>query len=90
MSIHRKDFDKTKCMYFLIKDDFFFLVNTMKFGKKLAILPKQNLIENLYKKKYLKAEKKINTKEGFHCACARVILIDLVYRKDENYYLKYF
>ena len=24
MSIHRKDFDKTKCMYFLIKDDFFF------------------------------------------------------------------
>ena len=35
----------------------------MKFGKKLAILPKQNLIENLYKKKYLKAEKKKSTQK---------------------------
>ena len=27
MGICRRDFDKTKCMYFLKKDEFFFLVN---------------------------------------------------------------
>ena len=37
----------------------------------------------MYNKKYLKAEK-INTKEGFHRICKRVILIDSVYKKNNN------
>ena len=44
----------------------------------------------LNNKKYLKAIKKINKKEKIHCDCARVILIDSVYIKDENYYPKDF
>ena len=39
----------------------------------------------LNNKKYLKAIKKINKKEKIHCDCARVILIDSVYIKDESY-----
>ena len=43
----------------------------------------------IYRKKYLKAERK-NTKGGFHCLYAPIILIDSIYRKDENYYPKVF
>ena len=43
--------------------------------------------EPIYSKKYLKAERnKINTKGSFQCLYAPKILIDSVYRKDENYY----
>ena len=42
------------------------------------------------KEKYLKAEKKISTKESFQCFYVAVVLIDSVYRKDEKYYLKVF
>ena len=35
MSVYRKDFDKTKCMSFLIKDEKF-KKNLMKFGRKSA------------------------------------------------------
>ena len=42
--------------------------------------------ELVYNKKYIKAGNKINTKESFQCIYIPVILIDLVYRKDENYY----
>ena len=44
----------------------------------------------IYSKKYLKAEKIINTKGNFQYLCAPIILIDSIYRKDENYYLKVF
>ena len=37
-----------------------------------------------------KAEKKFSTKESFQCLFIPVILIDSVYRKDENYYPKVF
>ena len=67
-----------------------FLINIIKFGKKLAILSKRINRELIYNKKYLKAEKKINTKEGFHRICKRVILIDSVYKENENYYPKVF
>ena len=69
----------------------------MRFGKKLAISSKKNLIVNLYSIiKYLKVEKKINTKESLQCfynintyTCnIPVILIDSVFRKDVNYYPK--
>ena len=38
----------------------------------------------------IKAEKKINTKEGFQCFYSPVIVIDSIYTKYENYYLKVF
>ena len=40
--------------------------------------------------KDVKAEKRFNTKEIFQCFYIPVILIDLVYRKDGNYYPKVF
>ena len=52
--------------------------------------------EPIYSKKYLIAKKKkFNTKEGFQCLHRKVIpvpviLIDSVYRKDENCYPKLF
>ena len=41
-------------------------------------------------KKYLKAEKRSNTKDGFQCLYIPVILFDPVYKKDGNYYPKVF
>ena len=38
----------------------------------------RELVQN---KKFLKAEKKMNTKESFHCILKPVILIDSVYKK---------
>ena len=63
MSTYKRDSDKTKCMYFLIKD---FLINLAKFGKKLAILSTTTTTTTttkknrklIYKKLYLKFEKK--------------------------------
>ena len=44
---------------------------------------------NLYIiKKYLKDEKRFNTKESFQCFYIYVILLDSVYRKNGNYYPK--
>ena len=47
MSAYRRDFDETKYMSFLIKDEEL-QENIMKFGKKSAIKSKKNLIVNLY------------------------------------------
>ena len=82
MSIYKRDFDETKCIDFLI--------NIMKSGKKWAISLKKINSGLLNNKKYLKAIKKINKKEKNHCDCARVLLIDSVYIKDESYYPKDF
>ena len=49
MSVYRRYFDKTKCMYFLKKDEYFF-VNINKFGKNLAILLKKINRELIYNK----------------------------------------
>ena len=59
------------------------LITIWKFGKRLAIKWQKKL-----KKK--KKKKKINTKESFQCFYIPVILIDSVYRKDENYYPQVF
>ena len=40
ISLNRRDLDKTTCVYFVIKGEQF-LINIMKFGKKLAILSKE-------------------------------------------------
>ena len=47
MSRYRRDFDKTKCMSFLIKDENC-QKNIIKFGKNSATLSKENLTVNLY------------------------------------------
>ena len=50
MSTYRKDFDKTKCMSFLIKDENL-LEKYNEIWKKSTILSKKNLTVNLYKMK---------------------------------------
>ena len=47
MSAYRKDFDETKYISFLIKDDDYQKI-TMKIGKKLKVVSKQNLTINQY------------------------------------------
>ena len=42
--------------------------------------------ELIYNRKYLKPEKKINTKESFQSFYIPVILFHSVHRKDGNYY----
>ena len=66
MSIYKRYFDKTKGMYFMIKDEKIFDKNK-----------KKNYSELIYNKKYLKAEKKFNTKESFLCFYIPVLLVDL-------------
>ena len=48
MSIYKRYFDKTKCMYFMIKDGNIF-DKYMKIWEKVSnIIKKENLIVNLY------------------------------------------
>ena len=75
----------------------------MKFGKKLKILSKKNLIVNSILRKYLKAKiksynGKINInfhdnetpREGSQCICLSVILINSVCKAGKNYYPEVF
>ena len=45
MSAHREDFNETKYMSFLIKDDEL-LENIMKFRRRLKIVSRKNLLVN--------------------------------------------
>ena len=81
MSIYKRYFDKTKCLYFVIKDEKIF-DKCMKIWEKVSIIIKKINSKLIYNKKYLKAEKKFNIKESFQCFYIPVILIDSVYRKD--------
>ena len=47
MSSYRREFDRTKCISFLIKDEKL-LENIIRLGKKSATLSKKNLTVNLY------------------------------------------
>ena len=49
-----------------------------------------NVVKKIFNKKYLKAEKRFSTKESLKSFYVQVILFDLVYRKDGNYYPKVF
>ena len=75
----------------------------MKFGKKLKIFSKMNLIVNSIPRKYLKAKiksynGKINInfhdnetpREGSQCICLSVILINSVCKTGKNYYPQVF
>ena len=76
-------------MYFMIKDEKF-VDEYMKIWEKVSNAIKKNNSELVCNKKYLKAEKNINTKEILQCFYIPVILIDSVYKKDEQYYPKVF
>ena len=64
------------------------------FDKYMAILEKGSTIikkinsEDIYNKKYLKAEKRFNTIESFQLFYTPVILLDSVYRKDGSVFRK--
>ena len=73
----------------MIKDKKF-VDEYMKIWEKVSNAIKKNNSELVCNKKYLKAEKNINTKEILQCFYIPVILIDSVYKKDEQYYPKVF
>ena len=65
------------------------LINIIKFRKKVSNIIKKFNRKLTYYKKYLEL-KKINAKEGFHCICKQVILIDSVHKKMTTIFLKHF
>ena len=99
MSAYRKDFDETKYMSFLIKDEEVLEKYNEIWEKVKNSLKKEFDSEPVYFKKYVKANNgKINTnfhnnkisKEGFQFICLSVILIDFVFRTGKNYYPQVF
>ena len=103
MSAYRRDFDKTKCMPFLIKDEKL-LEKYNEIWKKVSNIIKKEFDSNpACNEKYIKTKikfynGKINTnfhnnripKEGCQCISLLVILIDSVYKKKKAIILKCF
>ena len=103
MSAYRKDFDETKYVSSLIKDDEL-LEKYNKIQKKVKIIIEKEFdSEPVYNEKYLKAKtnsynRKINTnfdnnkipKEGSQFICLSVTLIDSVFRTGKSCYPKVF
>ena len=103
MSAYRKDFDETKYVSSLIKDDEL-LEKYNKIQKKVKIIIEKEFdSEPVYNEKYLKAKtnsynRKINTnfdnnkipKECSQFICLSVTLIDSVFRTGKNCYPKVF
>ena len=88
--IYKRYSDKTKCTYFMIKDE-------KKIDKNVTILEKVSKIikkflnsEIIYNKKYPKTGKRFIAKERFQCFCILLLLFYSVYTKDGNYHLKVF
>ena len=103
MSAHRKDFDETKYISFLIKDEELFEKYNEIWEKVKNIIKKEFDSELVYNEKYLKAKiksysGKINTnfhnnkipKEGSQFICLSVTLINSVFRTGKNYYPQVF
>ena len=88
MNIYKRYSNKTKCMYFMIKDENIF-DKPMAIWEIVSNVIKTNFnSELIYNQKYLKAEKRFNARESFQYFYVPVILLDLVYRKDGIYYPK--
>ena len=96
ISAYRRDFDKTKCISFLIKDEKL-LEKYNEIWKNISNISKKEFDSKpVCNEKYLITN--INTnfhnskipKEGPQCISVSVILIDSVYRKDKDYYLQVF
>ena len=103
MTEYRKDFDETKYMSFLIKDNELFKKYNETWEKVKNSLKKEFDSEPVYNEKYLKAKMKsyngkINTnfhnnkipREGSQFIGLAVILIDSVVRTGENFYPQVF
>ena len=103
MSAYRRDFDKTKFMSFLMKDEKLLEKYNEIWRKVSNIIKKQFDSKPVYNDKYIKTKiksynGKINTnfhnnnipKEGSQCICLSLILIESVYKKDKNYYPQVF
>ena len=99
MSAYKKDFDKTKCMSFLVKNKKLFGKYNEIWKKVSKTIKKEFDSKAVCNEKYLKTKikscnGKINTnfhnnkipKEDSQCICLSVILINSVYRKDKDYY----
>ena len=103
MSAYRKDFDETKYLSFLIKDDNL-LEKYSEIWEQVKNSPKKDFdSEPVYNEKYLKANiksynGKTNTnfrdnkipKEGSQLICLSVILTDSVFRTGKDYYPQVF
>ena len=99
MSEYRRNFDKTKYMTFLIKDDELLKKYTEIWDKVSNTMKKGFDNKPVYNGKYLKTkirfhEGKIDTKfhgnkvpkEDFQCICLSVLLIDSGFRIGKSYY----
>ena len=89
MIIHKRNFDENRQIYLFIEKE-------KGFVKYMKILEKvRNIIKNkfnrelIYSKNYLKAEKK-NTKGGFQCLYAPVILMSQIIEKMKTITLRCF
>ena len=99
MSAYRKDFNETKFISFLIKDDQWLERYNENWEKVKNSLKKEFNSEPVYKKKYLKGKIKSNNgkmsknfdnnkipKEDSQCIFLSVILLYSVFRTGKNYY----
>ena len=102
-SAYRRDFDETKYVSFLKKDDELLKKHNEIWGKVKNSIKKEFNSEPVNNEKYLKAKiksynGKITTnfhnnkipKKGSQFICLSVILIDSVFRTGKNYYPKMF
>ena len=103
MSAYRRNFDETKYMPFLIKDNELLEKCNGIWDKVSSVIKKRFYSEPVYNEKHLKAkiefyDRKINTnfhkdnmpKEGSHCICLSAVLIDFVFNMDKSYYPQVF
>ena len=106
LSVYVKDCDrKTKCTYFLIKDDYILMIYIMNilFGIKLALILKKNLRANLYRQqKVLKTKTRSYDykvtdfrdeevpKIYSNCTYLAVKLLDSILKRNEDYHWQVF
>ena len=103
MSAYRRNFDKTKCMIFLIKDNKL-LEKYNEIQEKVRNINYKEFDSNpVCNEKYIKTKikdynKKVNTNfngnkmpiESLECNCLSVILLNSFYKKDNKYYPQMF
>ena len=76
MSISKKYSDNIKCMYFMIKDKK--IDKYMTIWEKLSSIIRKIYSKHIYNKKYLKAEKRFNAKEGLFLYTSNICLIQFI------------
>ena len=86
VSAYRTDFDETKYMYFLIKDDELLEKYNEILEKVKNSIKKEFVSEPVINEKYLKAKYLKYLIEGSQYICLPLILIDSVFRSGKIYY----